>query len=70
VGDDVLYKMGCGRLVLDKSVVLGVDPEKLMVRDGNGGGNGGGEVSGADGEGSGVARDGGAGSVCDAKAKR
>lgn len=58
--------MGCGRLVLDKSVVLGVDPEKLMVRDGNGGG----EVSGADGEGSGVARDGGAGSVCDAKAKR
>lgn len=56
--------MGCGRLVLDKSVVLGVDPEKLMVRDGNGGG----EVSGADGEGSGVARDGGAGSVCDAKA--
>jgi hypothetical protein len=66
VGDDVLYKMGCGRLVLDKSVVLGVDPEKLMVRDGNGGG----EVSGADGEGSGVARDGGAGSVCDAKAKR
>ena len=66
MSDDVLYEMCCGRPVLDKSVVLGADPEKLMVRDGNGGG----EASGADGEGSGVARDGVAGSVCDAEAKR
>ena len=46
--------------------MLDVDPEKLMVRDRNGGG----EVLGADGKGSGVVRDGGTINVCVAEAKR
>jgi len=51
----------CGRLVLDESVALGVDPEKLMVRDGN---------EGAEGKDNGVASSGGTGNVRGAEAKR
>ena len=63
VGDGMLC---CRRLVLNESVVLGVDPEKLMVRDGNEGAEG----RGGEGKGNGVASGGGTGNVRGAEAKR
>jgi hypothetical protein len=56
----------CGRLVLDESVALGVDPEKLMVRDGNEGAEG----MGGEGKDNGVASSGGTGNIGGVEAKR
>ena len=52
--------------MLDESVALGVDPEKLMVRDGNEGAEG----RGGKGKDNGVTSGGGTGNVCDAEAKK
>ena len=56
----------CGRLVLDESMALGVDPEKLMVRDGNEGAEG----RGGKGKDNGLVSGGDTGNVRDAEAKK
>ena len=65
VGDGISHKTCCGKLLLDESMALGLDPEKLIVREANEEGEG----RGAIGEGDGVAS-GGTGNICVAEAKR